>query len=123
MLVEGLRRNGGGALDEGRDDLAPALVRKADHRDLRYGRVQRKAALDLHRRHVLAARDDHVVDPAGDKQGAIGVEVAAVAGEVPAVTQRLRVGIGPLPVTLEGLVACEMRNNLAFFVWLRDVAR
>jgi hypothetical protein len=93
------------ALDEGGDDLAPAFVGEANHGDLGHRLVQRQAAFDLHRRDVLAAGDDHVVDAAGDEQVAIGVEVAGVAGEVPALTQRLGVGFGSAPIALEGLIA------------------
>ena len=74
----------GAALDEGGDDLAPALVRQADHRDLGHARVQRQAGFDLDRRNVLAAGDDHVVDAAGDEDVAVGVDEAGVAGEIPA---------------------------------------
>ena len=40
---------------------------------------------DLGRVHVLAAGDDHVLDPVDDEQVAVGVDVAAVAGMQPAV--------------------------------------
>ena len=40
----------------------------------RHGRMQRQAALDLDRRDVLAAGDDHVVDAAGDEQVAVGID-------------------------------------------------
>ena len=75
--------------------------------------MQRQAALDLDRRDVLAAGDDHVVDPAGDEQVAVGIDIAGVAGEVPAVAQRLGVGIGPAPVALERFVAGQKRDDLA----------
>ena len=94
---------------------------RPDHRDLRHRLVQRQAAFDLDRRDVLAAGDDHVVDPAGDEQIAVLVEIAGVAGEVPAVAQRLGVGVGPPPVAFEGFVAREQRDDLAFLAGLRDV--
>src|SRR5262245_6194185 len=59
-FVELVRLDRAAALDEGGDDLAPALVREPDHGHLRYGGVQRQAAFDLHRRDILAAADDHV---------------------------------------------------------------
>src|SRR4051812_28181702 len=114
MLVEMLVLDRGAALDEGRDDLAPALVGQADHRNLRYRGVQRQAAFDLHRRNILAAGDDHVVDPAGDEQIAVGVEHSGVAGEIPAVPQCLGIGLGPPPVALEGFVGLQQRDDLAF---------
>src|SRR4029077_1033930 len=83
-------------LYERRDDLAPALVGKANHCGLGHRRMQRQAALDLDRRDVFATRDDHVVDPAGDEQIAIAVEVSGVAGEVAVLTQRLSVRAGPV---------------------------
>ena len=36
---------------------------------------------------VLATADDHVVDPAGDKQIPFGIDIPGVAGEVPAAAQ------------------------------------
>ena len=114
---------GADALDEGDDDLAPALVRQAGHGHFDDGRVQRQAALDLDRRDVLAAGDDHVVDAAGDEEVAVGVEIAGVAGEVPAVAQRLGVGLRPLPIALEGLVAGGERDDLAFLAGPRPAPR
>jgi hypothetical protein len=40
--------------------------------------------LDLDRVDVLAARDDHVLDPVGEEEVALLVDVAAVAGPQPA---------------------------------------
>ena len=104
------------ALDERGDDLAPFLVGEADDGDLEHGRVQRQAAFDLDRRDVLAAGDDHVVDAPGDEQIAVAIDEAGVAGEIPALAQRLGVGVGPAPVTLEGLIAGQARDDLALLV-------
>ena len=101
------------ALDEGGDDFAPFFVGDTDHGDLIDIRMQRQAALDLDRRDVLAAGDDHVVDAAGDEQVAVGIDVAGVAGKVPALAQRLGVGFGTPPVTFESLVTGERRYDLA----------
>ncbi len=68
--------------------------------------------LDLDRMDVLAAGDDHVVQPPVDPQVAVGVEVPGVAGVVPAVANRLGVGVGPVPVAGERLVAREVRADL-----------
>ena len=46
--------------------------------------------LDLDGIHVLAAADDHVLDPVGEEEVAIVVEVAAVAGAQPAVRRSAR---------------------------------
>ena len=67
--------------------------------------MAREHVLDLERMDVLAAGDDHVVDPAVDPEVAVVVEATGVARVVPAVADRLRVGVGPVPVAGEGLVA------------------
>src|ERR1700741_4198946 len=101
-------------LDEGGDHLAQSLVGQADDGDLTHRRVKRQTALDLDGRDVLAAADDHVVDAAGDEEIAILIDVSGVASEIPAVAERARICVGPPPVALEGLVAGQQRNDLAF---------
>ena len=64
--------------------LAPHRVRDADDGDLRDGGVGRDRVLDLDGVHVLAAGDDHVVQPVDEVDVAVGVDVADVAGVVPA---------------------------------------
>ena len=99
--------------DDCDDPRAQSLVGSADHRHLAHPRVAREHVLDLHRVDVLAARDDHVVDPAVDPEIAVGVEMPGVAGVVPAVADRLGVCVGPVPVAGERLVAREVRADLA----------
>ena len=99
---------------EGGHLLPPALVRKARHRGLRHRRVDRKHALDLGGQHILAAGDDHVVDPARHEEVAIGVAIADIAGEIPALLERPRVRVRPPPVAGEGFVALQARDHLAF---------
>src|SRR5208283_3197712 len=82
--VELLFRDGGAPADEGTNDFAPALMRQPDHGNLGHRGMQRQTAFDLHRRDVLATGDDHVVDPAGDEQIAIGIDQSGVPGEIPA---------------------------------------
>src|SRR5439155_18096913 len=53
--------------------LAPLLARHPDHRDLLDGGVAQQHALDLDRRDVLAAADDHVLDPVADLDVAVGM--------------------------------------------------
>src|SRR5437588_86756 len=60
-LIEFFLRDGSAALHEGGDNLAPTLVGKPDHCDLRYCRMQRQATLDLYRRDVFPPGDDHIV--------------------------------------------------------------
>ena len=79
--------------------------------------MQRQAAFDLDRRDVLAAGDDHVIDPPRDEQVALGIEIPGVPGEIPAVAQRLRVCLGPAPVALEGFIPGKERDDLALFAW------
>ena len=85
----------------------------AHHRHLAHPGVAREHVLDLERMDVLAAGDDHVVDPPVDPEVAVGVEVAGVAGVVPAVANRLLVGVRPVPVAGERLVAREVHADLA----------
>lgn len=54
----------GSKADEGGYHLTPLLVRKADDRRLGDGGVSEQDILDLAWVNVLAATDDHVLDPA-----------------------------------------------------------
>src|SRR5215470_7041873 len=69
------------AFDEGGHDLAPALVRKPDHRHFRNGGMQRQAAFDLDWRDILPAADDHIVGAAGDEEITVAIEIPGVARE------------------------------------------
>ena len=73
--------------------MAEPLVGRADDRDLAHAGMAREHVLDLERVDVLAARDDHVVEPAVEPEVAVLVEPADVAGVVPAVADRLLVGV------------------------------
>ena len=99
--------------DVGDDALAPAVVGRADDRDLAHARRAREHVLDLDRMDVLAARDDHVVDAADDPEVAVLVEPADVARVVPAVADRLRVRVRPVPVAGERLVGAHVAEDLA----------
>ena len=74
----------------------------------RDARVRGEHVLDLERVDVLAARDDHVVDATDDPEVAVVVEPARVARVVPAVADRLRVGVRTVPVAGERLVGGEV---------------
>ena len=102
-----------GRLDEGDDLLAHAVVGYPDHRRLADERQGVERVLDLFGMDVLAARDDHVVDPADEKQFAVLVEIAEVAGEIPAAADRFGVGVGPFPVAREGVQARHRRDDFA----------
>src|SRR5690242_5385969 len=73
------------AADDRADDLAPEPVRDADHGDLGHAGVGEQDGLDLARVDVLAAPDDHFLDPARDPAVAAFVHRAQVAGMQPAV--------------------------------------
>jgi hypothetical protein len=53
----------------------------------------RERLLHLDRVDVLAAADDHVLDPVGEEEVAVLVDVAAVAGAQPAVLGQRRRGL------------------------------
>jgi hypothetical protein len=108
------------SLHEGRNDLAPLFIGKTDDGHLGNRRMQGKIALDLDRRDILAAGDDHVVDAARHEQVAVLVEVTRVAGEIPALAQRFRVCVGTSPITFERLVARQQRDDLALFIGGRE---
>ena len=69
--------------DEGDRLLAEHVVRAADHGGLQHGGVAVEDVLDLLRIDVLAAPDDHVLDPVDQDQVAVVVEVSDVAGVQP----------------------------------------
>src|SRR5581483_10260217 len=71
--------------DEGRHDLAPPLVGDADDGALGHRRMLEQHVLDLPGIDVLAAPDDHVLQPALDADVAAPVHRGQVAGVVPAV--------------------------------------
>src|SRR5262245_6300874 len=122
-LIELLGLDHAATLDEGGNDLAPALVRNPDHGHLGDCGMQRQAAFDLDRRDVFTAADDHVVDAAGDEEIAITVEIAGIAGEIPAVAQGLGVRVRPPPIAFERFIALEQGDDLALFAGGRDVVR
>src|SRR5262249_36671055 len=71
--------------DAGTHPLAPLEIRYADHGGLLDRGMRLQDRLDLRRRDVLAAADDHVVLAAGDVEVAVGVEPAHVPRRKPAV--------------------------------------
>ena len=75
------------SLHECGDDLSPFLVGKTDDGDLSNRGMKGKAAFDLNRRDVLAARYNHVVDTTRYKQVAVAVDKAGIARKVPALAQ------------------------------------
>src|SRR5215472_8138699 len=101
---------GGGELrargrdDDGLDGLAPVLVGDADDHAVAHARAGVEHALDLGAVHVLAAGDDHVLEPVQDIHEALGVRAADVAAADPAVGGlRLRGGLGPVEIAAHRL--------------------
>ena len=90
------------------DDLAvPGVRRRDDLRDA-HRRVADEVALDLDRRDVLAADLEHVLQPPGVDQPAVGVELGQVLRvEVAVVVEGGRGQLGVLVVALEERVALE----------------
>ena len=84
QLVLGRRRSGRED-DEREADLAPALVRHADDGRVGDRRMLVQHGLDLGRVDVLAAGDEHVLEPAADPVEALVVALGDVAGAQPAV--------------------------------------
>src|SRR6266542_3986900 len=76
----GVRGGPGRGYHDRPDRLPPLLVRHTDHRDLGHRGVLHQDALHLGRVHVLPAGDDHVIDPVGEEQVPVGVQVPGVAG-------------------------------------------
>ena len=78
-------RAAGSWLDVGGDGFAPFVVGYADDGGLQHGGVAGEDVLDFLGVDVLSAADDHVLGPPDQRQVAVGVEVADVAGVQPAV--------------------------------------
>src|SRR3546814_9030859 len=66
------------------DRLAPPLVGQSDHRARHHVWVTRDDILHLGAKDILATRDDDVLQPVDDRQEALRVEDADVAGVQPA---------------------------------------
>ena len=93
--------------------VAEPFVGRADDGDLADAGMAREDVLDLERVDVLAARDDHVVESAVEPEVAVLVEPPDVAGVVPAVADRLVVGVRTVPVAGERLVRGHVAEDLA----------
>ena len=80
--------------------LAEPRVGRGDHDDLGDQREGREGFFDLGRGDVLAAPDDHVLQPVRDREEAVGVDDAHVAGAVPA--RRVERGRGQRGIGVAG---------------------
>src|SRR5208337_2967554 len=91
--------------DDGVDYFPPALVRRGDDRAFEDGGVGVDDVLYLSGVHVLAAADDHVRLAVGEEQVAAFVQVAEVAGVVPAALKGSCGQLGVLPVAGHDVLA------------------
>ena len=91
--------------DDGVDYFPPALVGRGDHRAFEDGGVGVDDVLYLGGVHVLAAADDHVRLAVGEEQVAAFVQVAEVAGVVPAALEGYCGQLGVLPVAGHDVLA------------------
>src|SRR5436305_6356661 len=89
----------------GDDDLTPFGMGPADDRSLAHTSVLEQHFLDLARVDVRAARDDHVLGAILQREVAVRVEHADIAGVQPAGAERLRGRLGILPVARHHHVA------------------
>ena len=103
--------------------MTPLVVRGAGHDDLVQVGTPGKSVLDLLGVDVLPTGVDHVVDPAGDPQVAVLIGGGQVAGEVPPVADRLRIGVRPIPVAGERLGAVHRDRDLALMALGHDLIR
>ncbi len=88
-------------------------MRQPGDGDFGHCRVQRQQALNLDRRDVLAAGDDHIVDSPGDEQIAVGVDQAGIASKIPAAATGGGIGVGTTPIAFERFIAGDQRDDLA----------
>src|SRR5579871_1069870 len=93
------------AHDIGDDDLAPFGVRPADHRNFANLFVGEQHLLDLARINVGAAGNDHVLGAVLEREIALGVEDADIAGVQPAALERGFARLRIFPVTRHHHVA------------------
>src|SRR5437868_1457137 len=70
--------------DERRDHFAPFRIRQAHNGDVADARMAKQQLLELARVDVLAAADDHVLQPALDRAVAAAIHRAEIAGMQPA---------------------------------------
>jgi len=92
-------------LDNGFHDFAPLIVGHPDDRDVDHGGMLGQHPFHLDRVDVLAAGDDHVLQPVLDEDVAAVVDSADIAGAEPAVLcDRLGRRLGLVVVTLHQLL-------------------
>src|SRR5690242_7573756 len=104
----GVRRRGAGLQDDvcvwG---LSPLLVRQPDYRRLLHGGMPEQNALDLEARDVLAATDDHVLDPIAYLDVAVRMKHRRIPGVKPSIAHHLFGRLGVFVVALHDHVAAR----------------
>src|ERR1700733_1105575 len=76
--------------------------------------MAREHRLDLRRIDVLAAGDDHVLQPVLEEHETVFIEIAGVAGVKPSAANSLRGFFLPLPITAhQALASIENLTDLA----------
>ena len=93
--------------DEGVRRFAPAFVRHADDGGLLHRGMPQQHALDFDRRDVLAAADDHVLEPIADLDVAVGMDDGGVAAVEPAAAHRRGRRLRVVVVALHDDVAAD----------------
>src|ERR1035437_9389228 len=75
-------------------------IRLSDHTRFRDGRMLHQAAFHLEGPHVLARRDDEVVDTSLEPEVTVGIPISAVARDVP--SRNAEVTLVPLGLLPDG---------------------
>ena len=89
-----LRRLQPVAQDDGRGDiLAELAVRQRERHRLQHRGMIHQRFIDLARRDLFAAAIDDLLQPSGDREIAVGVDGALIAGAEPAVDESFAVGL------------------------------
>ena len=76
------------------DFFAPGGMRHAEGDRFGHGGMREQHFVDFARRNFFAAAIDQFLDAAGQREIAVGIEKALIAGAEPAVGEGLRVGFG-----------------------------
>ena len=81
----GIQARSGREAEEGDDDLSPFVVGNADHSDLGYVSMFEQHILDFRWKQILAAADDHLLNPARHPDIAAPIHRAEIAGVEPSI--------------------------------------
>jgi len=93
--------------DGNRDVLAERRMRHRERRRLDDGRMRGQRHVDFHRRNLEATAVDDLLRAAGKEQEAVHVQIAEIAGAVPAVVEDRAIGLRIVFITGEHLGAAD----------------